>query len=43
VRFDAEGIRLPGVPLVAQPLVAAVSGAPDGDKASAAQSAGAAR
>jgi small-conductance mechanosensitive channel len=43
VRFDAEGIRLPGVPLVAQPLVAAVSAAPDGDRASPPQSAGAAR
>jgi moderate conductance mechanosensitive channel len=43
VRFDAEGIRLPGVPLVAQPLVAAVSAAPDADRASAPQSAGAAR
>ncbi len=43
VRFDAEGIRLPGVPLVAQPLGAAVSAAPDADRASAPQSAGAAR
>jgi small conductance mechanosensitive channel len=43
VRFDAEGIRLPGVPLVAQPLVTAVSPAPDADRVSAPQSAGAAR
>jgi small-conductance mechanosensitive channel len=43
VRFDAEGIRLPGVPLVAQPLVAAVSPAPDADRVSPPQSAGAAR
>jgi moderate conductance mechanosensitive channel len=43
VRFDDEGIRLPGVPLAAQPLVAAVSPAPDDDRASAPQSAGAAR
>jgi small-conductance mechanosensitive channel len=42
-RFDAEGIRLPGVPLVAQPLAAAVASAPDGEKGSGAQPARVAR
>jgi small conductance mechanosensitive channel len=46
VRFDADGIRLPGVPLVAQPLAPPppdAEKAPDGDKAAAVQPARVAR
>jgi moderate conductance mechanosensitive channel len=39
VRFDAEGIRLPGVPLVPQPLTVPPPSTGDGGKASAQQAA----
>jgi small conductance mechanosensitive channel len=39
VRFDAEGIRLPGVPLVPQPLTVPPPSTGDGEKASAQQAA----
>jgi small-conductance mechanosensitive channel len=42
-RFDADGIRLPGVPLAPQPLVAVPPSAGDDEKASAAQPARAGR